>query len=429
MTLHGSYADFVYTRCCYVTELIEVGLQGLDLLTLPLSPTGNTGGNDLDIADQDISVIMETARHTLETLKDMDIVERADKIQSILEITRSTLETLRDNEKTANTFHAIESRILSVLDFKDLFVVLLSEIKKQFKVPFVWVTILQDTEVSGMMTDALDDSEKLKKDLNFIDEATFMRLIENNIAPLLINDNLPYYSKLFPNGDCFPVRSMSIAPITLNGAIIGSLNLADIKPERYSPDLDSSLIRKLAMKMSLCLSNVVAHERIKFLAYNDTLTNLPNRRSTETSLEREYMRAQRYNNPLSVAFMDLDYFKRVNDTYGHEKGDELLKYLGRNLSQMIRQSDTIGRFAGDEFVAILPETEIDDAHLQMNRIKKWFSENPLCSGQDRIPVSISFGIASTKNDECNSAKSLLKIADERLYEVKNSRVVGGETSA
>lgn len=382
----------------------------------------------MDITDQDINVIMETARHTLGTLKDMDNVERADKIQAILEITRSTLETLRDNEKFANTFHAIESRILSVLDFKDLFVVLLSEIKNQFKVPFVWVTFLQDTEVSGMMTDALDGSEKLKKDLNFIDKATFLRLVENNIAPLLVNDNLQHYSKLFPEGRCFLVKSMGIAPITLDGEIIGSLNLADINPERYTPDLDSSLIRKLAMKMSLCLSNVVAHEKIKLLAYNDTLTNLPNRRSTETSLKREYMRAQRYDNPLSVVFMDLDYFKRVNDTYGHEQGDEVLKYLGRNLSQMVRQSDIIGRFAGDEFVAILPETEIDDAHLQMNRIQKWFSENPLRSGQDRIPVSISFGIASTKNDECNSAKRLLKIADKRLYEVKHSRVVASESS-
>ncbi|MEN8198761.1 MAG: diguanylate cyclase [Thermodesulfobacteriota bacterium] len=382
----------------------------------------------MDIADQDINVIMETARHTLETLQDMDNVERVEKIQDILEITRNTLETLRDNEKSANTFHAIESRILSVLNFKDLFVVLLSEIKNQFKVPFVWVTILQETEVSTMMTDALDGSEKLQKNLNFIDKATFMGIIENNFTPLLINDDLRHYSKLFPEGRYFLVKSMTIAPITLDGEIIGSLNLADINPERYTPDLDSSLIRKLAMKMSQCLSNVVAHEKIKFLAYNDTLTNLPNRRSTETSLEREYKRAQRYNNPLSVVFMDLDYFKRVNDTYGHEQGDELLKYLSRNLSQMVRQSDTIGRFAGDEFVAILPETEMDEAHIQMNRIQKWFSENPLCSDQERIPISISFGIASTKNDESNSAKSLLKIADNRLYEVKHSRVMAAESA-
>ncbi len=372
---------------------------------------------------------METVHRTLETLQEMENVERVAKIKAILKITRSTLETLRDNEKSGNTFHAIESRILSVLNFKDLFVVLLSEIKNQFKVPFAWVTILQDTEISGMMTDALEGSEKLKKDLNFIDKATFMRLIENNIAPLLLNDNLHHYSKLFPERRCFLVKSMTIAPITLDGEIIGSLNLADSNPERYTPDLDSSLIRKLAMKMSLCLSNVVAHEKIKFLAYNDTLTTLPNRRFTETSLEQEYMRAQRYGNPLSVVFMDLDYFKRVNDTYGHEQGDELLKYLGRNLSKMIRQSDIIGRFAGDEFVAILPETEIDEAHLQMNRIQEWFSENPLRSGQNRIPISISFGIASTKNDESNSAKSLLKIADERLYEVKHSRVAMGESSS
>ncbi len=383
----------------------------------------------MDIADQDINVIMETVHHTLGTLQDMDSAKRADKIQAILEVTRSTLETLRDNEKSAHTFHAIESKILSVLNFRDLFVVLLSEIKDQFKVPFVWVTTLQDTEVSSMITDALDGSETLKQDLNFIDKATFLRLIENNVAPLLVNNNLHHYSKLFPEGRYLLVKSMTIAPITLDGEIIGSLNLADINPERYTPDLDSSLIRRLAMKMSLCLSNVVAHEKTKFLAYNDTLTNLPNRRSTENSLEQEYLRAQRYDNPLSVVFIDLDYFKRVNDTYGHEQGDELLKYLARNLSRMIRQSDIIGRFAGDEFVAILPETEIDEAHLQMNRIQKWFSENHLHSGKNSIPISISFGIASTKNDESNSAKSLLKIADKRLYKIKHSRVVAGDSSS
>jgi len=188
--------------------------------------------------------------------------------------------------------------------------------------------------------------------------------------------------------------------------------------------MDTFLLEQLAAKVSLCLSNVTAHEKLEFLAYHDPLTSLLNRRVMETVLKREAGRAKRYEMPLSVVFLDLDYFKAVNDTFGHETGDKLLIHLSRNLEKKSRETDIVARFAGDEFVIILPETDDAQAEALMNRITLHLDENPLTQDETTIPVATSFGIASMTdiNPDEDAASQLLKKADERLYVKKEARI-------
>ena len=247
-----------------------------------------------------------------------------------------------------------------------------------------------------------------------------MEIVANNTKPVLENDNLKPYYKLLPKESKYFIKSIAVAPITLDSEIIGSLNQADFSAIRFQPGMDTSLLEQLAIKVSLCLSNVTAHEKLKFLAYRDPLTELLNRRVMATALKREFNRSKRYFSPLSVAFIDLDNFKQINDRYGHDCGDDILKYVADSLTDSSRDSDIIARFAGDEFVIILPETSAKNAKKFMNRLKINFMEDPLDIAGNLIRISISFGIASTEDKDIKDPTMLLKKADKRLLDAKKS---------
>jgi diguanylate cyclase (GGDEF)-like protein len=141
----------------------------------------------------------------------------------------------------------------------------------------------------------------------------------------------------------------------------------------------------------------------------------------ETVLDGEFSRAVRYGTPLAVLFIDCDGFKAVNDTYGHDCGDALLKYLADQMTAMIRKNDLAFRYAGDEFVVVLPNQNSPDALKVSERLQGFFEKHPLKFKETLIPVSISCGISSTRDPGIRSSEALLKKADERLYEVKKEK--------
>ena len=326
----------------------------------------------------------------------------------------------RRNDEITRKFFKIEKRILSILNYKDLFEVLLDEIKKKFGMPSVWISIIDKSELFNFIQ-SLETSEILKEQINIIDRNNFLKLVGTKTTPLLVNNDLKAYFKLLPRQDKYSIRSIAIAPISLDGEIIGSLNQAHVLPEHFKPGIDTSSLEQLAVKVSLCLSNVTAHEKLKLLAYRDPLTGLLNRRAMESALKREFSREKRYQRMLSVVFIDLDDFKSVNDIHGHDRGDELLKYVASQLLDISRDTDVVARFAGDEFIVILPETSAASATNLMNRLKDYFLSHPLNTSGTSIPVSISFGVASTEDKSIENPAMLLKKADEMLYKAKATR--------
>ncbi len=161
-------------------------------------------------------------------------------------------------------------------------------------------------------------------------------------------------------------------------------------------------------------------DKIKALAFYDSLTGLPNRRVVIESLGKEMLRAKRNKHPMAVFFIDVDYFKSINDNYGHDVGDEVLKLISHNLNSYIRNTDTLGRLGGDEFLVILSDikTEINAlsvANNMLNGVGKPF----LIKGYN-IKIGLSIGIAMYQPDSIDSADELLRKADMALYDVKAS---------
>ncbi|MGE4290835.1 MAG: PAS domain S-box protein [Desulfovibrio sp.] len=160
--------------------------------------------------------------------------------------------------------------------------------------------------------------------------------------------------------------------------------------------------------------------QLRTLATTDELTNLLNRRAFLELAESELDRAKRYRRPFCLLMLDLDRFKMVNDTYGHDAGDKVLMEVSRAASSALRETDTLGRLGGEEFAAILPETTSESAREVADRLRKAVSAATIqepSAPEGRLGVTISVGIAGYHEDR-NSVESILRAADKALYRAK-----------
>jgi uncharacterized protein YigA (DUF484 family) len=175
------------------------------------------------------------------------------------------LDTLELNEEIARKFFEVEVSILSILNFKDFFERLLVEIREKFLIPYVWVSFIEDSESARQIL-LITASDLLRQRLSLVEKSAFMPLIGNDTRPRLLNQDLRPLYRLVPPNETYLMRSIAIAPITLDGEVIGSLNFGDPSDSRYLPGMDTTLLERLAVKVSICLSNVLAHEKLKRLA-------------------------------------------------------------------------------------------------------------------------------------------------------------------
>jgi diguanylate cyclase (GGDEF)-like protein len=161
-----------------------------------------------------------------------------------------------------------------------------------------------------------------------------------------------------------------------------------------------------------------AFEKLAYLSKTDQLTGLANRRHFEEVLEYFYNQARRYNRPLSVLVLDVDYFKAVNDSAGHQAGDRMLAYASDEIRRACRKADLPARIGGDEFAVLLPETESDAAVAMAERIRSAVPRRPLSVRNTEINVTVSIGVADLFADRISSPHELMSLADRALYRAK-----------
>jgi two-component system cell cycle response regulator len=195
----------------------------------------------------------------------------------------------------------------------------------------------------------------------------------------------------------------------------------------WSAQISRLILMLTASALSLAL--VFRSQRLLQLATSDPLTGLFNRGYVDDRFAIELSRARRYGNPLTIAVIDADHFKSLNDTHGHLSGDLVLRRIGVILRDSFRQSDTAGRYGGEEFVVILPETDIEAAQRKVESLRELVASTKfaLAAREEKVQVTISAGLASFPHDGEDAAE-LFALADERMFQAKKegrNRVVAG----
>jgi diguanylate cyclase (GGDEF)-like protein/PAS domain S-box-containing protein len=166
------------------------------------------------------------------------------------------------------------------------------------------------------------------------------------------------------------------------------------------------------------VTELVAYEQ-RLIEKNilDSLTETYNRRFIEDCLNKEFEKFKRYSRSLSLIMVDIDFFKKVNDGYGHQCGDFVLKSIASKIASVTRKMDVLARYGGEEFLCLLPETDLNEALTVAERIRTVIAEEPFVFYDARISVTVSQGVSELR-DEVHSVEALLKLADEALYEAK-----------
>lgn len=159
------------------------------------------------------------------------------------------------------------------------------------------------------------------------------------------------------------------------------------------------------------------YSHTRHLSLTDALTGLYNRRHFDSTVEREFLRSKRYGGDLTLAIIDIDFFKKINDTYGHLCGDYVLKEVAYMIQDNFRKTDIVFRYGGEEFVVILTETSLDGSKIPLERLRQAIENYKFKYENNVIKVTVSIGAASNSYDNINT---VILNADKALYEAKSS---------
>ncbi len=223
---------------------------------------------------------------------------------------------------------------------------------------------------------------------------------------------------------------MILTPIQESLITHENLKLLTLLTKEFSLVMENNQLVERLRKKQLSLEK--ANKEIKLLSRIDSLTGCYNRGYLNELLPREITRALRYKRPLSLAMCDIDHFKKINDTYGHQCGDEVLKKLVLCISELIRaDTDWLARYGGEEFLIVLPETRLRNALGLAERLRKNIAKNSIVTQKYKISITASFGVTgfnSSNSTQNVTPEALLSMADKNLYTAKNqgrNKVISG----
>ena len=220
-----------------------------------------------------------------------------------------------------------------------------------------------------------------------------------------------------PRIDSAPVRSMMCVPLWGKDGPLGGIVFVDGQQERFGQH-EAYVLKDLSGQFALAIERASLYRRQVSKAERDGLTGLYNRRSFDEALRREIDRAKRYNSTIAVMLVDIDHFKGVNDTYGHQAGDAVLQEVGALLQQQVRESDTPARFGGEEFAVLLPEAKLSIAVKLAERLRKHIKAMKFETDEgERFQVTASFGVALLGLDG-DTGDAVIRAADMALYASK-----------
>lgn len=330
------------------------------------------------------------------------------------------------NQEILRTFQQIELQLLSCNRLGDLLDMLLINIKEYFSLDGISL-FLFDPEGTAQALLENYNSPSQQQWLSFHHNYPELRqLYPKNIdKPILLEPDAELKKCLFPNERA--IESCAMLPLERHGFLIGSLHLGSRDPSRYTERVATDYISHMASIISVCIENAISQETLHKLSIIDMLTKVNNRRSFDQELMRELSRASRNQYAISCLFVDLDHFKKINDSYGHQTGDKVLAESAQVIKSQLRSTDFMARYGGEEFAILLPGCDAPRAIQVAENVRTavrrltFYSEE-----QQPFKVTLSVGVACSNpspHPDCdllNDAHQLVANADKGVYKAKES---------
>lgn len=270
----------------------------------------------------------------------------------------------------------------------------------------------------------LSEREISKKILDRLKEEIIQTFFSISGEKISIKDtNVHLYSSgiKISSADAISLSKQIILPLSLAGNPLGMIAILPKNNDEYNHE-KMELLSTVSNILSMSLKNAQEYHKLKEMAVKDGLTGILNRKGLQSFIQKEFHSARRYHRPLSLIMIDVDNFKMINDSLGHQAGDVVLRELAGCLKGSVRQADIVSRYGGDEFIILLPDTDIKQAEMLLKRVLSDVDNHVFKWESEKIIVKISCGISTTGELENHETeKDLISRADARLYHAKRSQ--------
>ena len=355
-------------------------------------------------------------------------MQTADDLNARLAATERELAELTEkvahNERKMRRTQQRELRLLQAEDLQSLLGEMLDGLRASYRLQQVTVVLCDpDHDIRHLLLAAGTPAESFDG-LLMVESLTglapqYVALRQPWLGPYTACD----HQLIFPRAE--GLASVAMIPLTHRNKLLGSINLGSDHAQRFTPHHAADFLAHLGVIASYCVDNTVNRARLLRSGFTDVLTGWHNRRYLQVRLQEELARARRDGSHLACLMLDVDHFKRINDTYGHAAGDAVLQELAHRIDSQVRASDVAARYGGEEFVVLLPDTDNASGVLLAERIRAAIAAEPyeLPGGQTEM-MTASIGIAGVApqpdiDDLKTLGDALIARADVALYQAKS----------
>ncbi len=364
-------------------------------------------------------------------------MQTAEELTDDLEIKRRQLDELtaevaRNDDKMRRSQQR-ELRLLQAMDLGSLFEEMIGGLRESYRLEYVSVVLCDpDHDIRHLLLASGTPAESFP----------YLLMVESltGLAPQYVALRRPWlgvyaacdHQLIFAGAS--GIATVAMIPLIFRDNLIGSINLGSEDAQRFTRDHASDFLAHLGVIGSFCIENGLNRARLLRSGFTDVLTGWHNRRYLQVRLQEELARACRDSSNLVCLMLDIDHFKRVNDTWGHAAGDAVLQELAQRVEAQVRASDVAARYGGEEFVVLLPSTDNAAGTRLAERIRAAVSATPIyLPGGESVHITASIGIANIApgNDTTDLktiGDSLIARADVALYSAKSAgrdKVVAG----
>ncbi|MBA3580986.1 MAG: sensor domain-containing diguanylate cyclase [Gammaproteobacteria bacterium] len=349
------------------------------------------------------------------------------------------MDQARSNETKLRSFQDLELKLLKSPSIAELCRVLLQDYKQTFELQTVSLLLIDGADSTAQIfRDTLEslingrgEFERLvRQNFRIINDYALIQSLETyakipRLAKFDVADHGRFFSKAVARKE-LALGSVAILPLQAHGLLSGFLSFGSQDEQRFTPDISTDFLCRAAEVVGIAIENVANTEYLQQLTLRDPLTSANNRRYFFKRMEEELNRGQRQGHGVACLYIDIDFFKSINDHYGHAAGDRVLVHLTKVVQSAVRSCDIFARLGGEEFAVILPEITPEGMRDIAERVRSLVQKNPCeLTIDSKVPITVSIGmahlaLAQIVGEPQELGDKLVNCADAALYASKEN---------